>query len=245
MVYITFFIIIIIISVLFIWFKNSRKKIPKTKGFTEKTTFHGRDIIKHTYGDFKIWEVYNILSEEECKKIIQLATMQGFYTSPVGEKERIDYRVRSSQVCWLENKKDHVVANLANTAASFSGYPIENQEMLQVAKYGPGGKFGPHYDPCLNSEEVCYTTNRGAGHRVASLLMYLNDDFEGGETYFGMISLVIKPERGKGVLFWSMDDENEAYPESMHEGLPVRSRLKYICTKWSHPRKYPVDHGSA
>ena len=120
--------------------------------------------------------------------------------------------------------------------------PIENQEHLQVAKYDEGGMFIPHFDVCTDDDVTCSENNKGAGQRTATLLMYLNDDFKGGETAFPHIGLSIRPKRGKAILFWSTDKYESIHPEAKHQGMPVLEGQKYICTKWSHVRAYPVYH---
>tara|TARA_Y100001951_G_scaffold80299_1_gene68248 strand:- start:331 stop:900 length:570 start_codon:yes stop_codon:yes gene_type:complete len=66
---------------------------------------------------------------------------------------------------------------------------------------------------------------QGAGHRVCATMMYLNDDFEGGETEFLHQSLRIKPKKGQMVIF-------PASYTHVHRGNPPLSGKKYITTSW-------------
>ena len=68
-------------------------------------------------------------------------------------------------------------------------------------------------------------------HRVAACMMYLNDDFEGGETEFLYQSRRIIPKRGQ-FLIWPA-----TYTHS-HRGNPPLSGKKYIATSWIEQNNY-------
>jgi prolyl 4-hydroxylase len=64
--------------------------------------------------------------------------------------------------------------------------------------------------------------------------MYLNDDFDGGETFFPKINKKVVPELGKAVLFYSVNNNGVLLQKSLHGGLPVQSGEKWIANKWIH-----------
>ena len=68
-------------------------------------------------------------------------------------------------------------------------------------------------------------------HRVAACMMYLNDDFEGGETEFLYQNRRIIPKRGQ-FLIWPA-----TYTHS-HRGNPPLSGKKYIATSWIEQNNY-------
>ncbi len=130
---------------------------------------------------------------------------------------------------------------MALLAARLTGIDASHQEALQVAVYEPRGMFVEHYDACPTMAEDpdnCDRMNQGAGQRRATLLVYLNDGFAGGETEFVKIGLKIRPERGKGILFWDTDGDENIIASSMHRGNPVLSGEKWIATKWTHKRPW-------
>jgi predicted 2-oxoglutarate/Fe(II)-dependent dioxygenase YbiX len=88
-------------------------------------------------------------------------------------------------------------------------------ERFRFYRYDPGQKFAPHWDGCFqrdNGEESQLT-----------FMIYLNDDFTGGETKFylndGMPRLEVKPERGMALVF---------VHQQLHEGAPVLQGRKYV-----------------
>ena len=93
-------------------------------------------------------------------------------------------------------------------------YNIHEQlthEGFQILKYEGGEEYKAHYDG-LN--------------RQVSMLLYLNDDYEGGELEFPLFKIKIKPQKGMMILFPS----NYAYTHVAH---PVTKGTKYCLVTWS------------
>lgn len=93
-------------------------------------------------------------------------------------------------------------------------------EAMNYVKYGPGQHFQEHSD------------NGFSYNCVVSLVAYPNDDYEGGELYFRLQNLNIKPKAGDLFVFPS----NFMYP---HRAMPVHSGTKYsIVTMLDYSDKY-------
>lgn len=84
---------------------------------------------------------------------------------------------------------------------------------ITIRKYHPGGQMGPHID-CEEDDDEARLT--------ASIVLYLNDDFEGGEVIFRHHNVRIKPEPGSLLMFPSV----KPY---YHESTPIVSGFKYMC----------------
>lgn len=97
-------------------------------------------------------------------------------------------------------------------------------EALNFIKYGPGQHFQEH-------------TDHGFSYNcVVSMVGYVNDDYEGGEIYFRMQNINIKPKAGDLFIFPS----NYMYP---HRAMPVTSGTKYsIVTMLDYSNKYHKEH---
>jgi hypothetical protein len=93
-------------------------------------------------------------------------------------------------------------------------------EALNFVKYGPGQHFQEH-------------TDHGFSYNcVVSLVGYPNDDYEGGEIYFRMQGVRVKPRAGDLFIFPS----NYMYP---HQAMPVISGTKYsIVTMLDYSNKF-------
>jgi prolyl 4-hydroxylase len=193
---------------------------------------------------FVVKEFDKFLSHAECDSLMAFCESQKMEQSSVlsyGAKSDIAVKMdsRESKTKWLQNDQHPVANKMADFAAELSGKPVGNQEMLQVVKYDDGGKFNPHFDACdIEEPEYKKRVNHGAGQRLATLLVYLNDTYEGGETDFVEIGYKVKPQKGKAVFFWDTDDKEEILPLSRHMGCEVRGGNKWIATKWVHPTRW-------
>lgn len=93
-------------------------------------------------------------------------------------------------------------------------------EAFNFIKYGPKQHFMEHHDHG-------YSYNC-----TVSLVAYINDDYDGGELYFRLQNLNIKPKAGDLYIFPS----NYMYP---HQAKPVSSGLKYsIVTMLDYSKKF-------
>ncbi|KAA3471396.1 putative prolyl 4-hydroxylase 10 [Gossypium australe] len=88
-------------------------------------------------------------------------------------------RVRTSSGTFLPRGRYKIIKSIEKKIVDFTFIPVEHGEGLQVLHYKVGQKYEPHYD--YFKDEV-NTTNEG--QRIATVLMYLSDVEEGGETVF-------------------------------------------------------------
>ena len=97
-------------------------------------------------------------------------------------------------------------------------------------------RYANHHD--YDSEEV----DTIAGPRLFTLLFYLNDPINGGETCFPSLEtpLCIEPKRGRAVIWPQvLDHEPEAKENrTWHEANSISEGFKYSSTVWYHMRDY-------
>lgn len=207
---------------------------------TETTDSRGHRVVKHTFGTYEILEVYELFSPEECEHMIHIANKKGLEVSGVWSYDEnvesvVDMDSRISHQTWLEDSDDPLVKMFADYTAELTELPVENQEYTQVVMYNVGGKYLEHFDACLDGgSSYCDHSNGEAGERWATFIVYLNDEFEGGNTEFTRLGLSVKPERGKGLLFWNTDENQKILQESEHKGAEILEGKKWIATKWCH-----------
>ncbi|XP_022751504.1 probable prolyl 4-hydroxylase 10 [Durio zibethinus] len=199
---------------------------------------------------------HNFLSKEECNYLIDLAKPHMEKSTVVDSEtgKTKDSRVRTSSGTFLARGRDKIIRNIEKRIADFSFIPVEHGEGLQILHYEVGQKYEPHYDYFMDE----FNTKNG-GQRIATVLMYLSDVEEGGETVFpaakGNISAVpwwnelsecgkgglsVKPKMGDALLFWSMKPDASLDPSSLHGGCPVIRGNKWSSTKWMRVNEYKV-----
>ncbi|KAL6982653.1 putative prolyl 4-hydroxylase 3 [Sarracenia purpurea var. burkii] len=199
---------------------------------------------------------HNFLSKEECEYLIKFAKPHMVKSTVVDSKTgpSTDSRVRTSSGTFLKRGRDKIIRGIEKRIADFTFIPVEHGEGLQILHYEAGQKYEPHYDYFLDE----FNTKNG-GQRIATLLMYLSDVEEGGETIFpaakgnfssvpgwnelsecGKKGLAVKPRMGDALLFWSMRPDATLDPSSLHGGCPVIIGNKWSSTKWMHVGEYKV-----
>jgi prolyl 4-hydroxylase len=181
--------------------------------------------------DYDIIEIPNFLTNEECDKIIELSKGNMFSSKVYSQNEDLyDNKTRISEQCWL-NDNNPFIKNITDKVKSHTNTHNNYFEELQVVKYKPGGFFTPHYDACVGNKSNCERMNK-EGPRYLTVLFYLNDNFEGGETIFPKINKLVKPEKGKAVIFQNVDNNGVIITQALHGGEPVKNGEKWIANKW-------------
>lgn len=192
----------------------------------------------HSINDdnYKVILIKNLLSDEECDKLIEDIKINNkpFQESEVnnsdGSQGVTDYR-KSTQV-WLKDHESEICKKITNISKLLTGCPEKNMEELQVVEYDTSGYFKEHYDP-----ETSYSGSN-IKDRAYTLLFYLNNVEEGGETYFKNIDTKVSPKKGDAVFFKSLYENNKLLQKSLHQGMPVLKGKKFICNKWIHLNTY-------
>ena len=122
--------------------------------------------------------------------------------------------IRQCQTHRIEYGADPYFDLLTQRVADF--FNVQNLmciEPLPLMKYSPGNYFNWHTD----------LTGGFVTQRTATMIMYLNDDFEGGSTCFQHLDLKIQPKRGSALVYYYTPTE-----PLVHCGKAVVSGTKFI-----------------
>jgi prolyl 4-hydroxylase len=125
----------------------------------------------------------------------------------------------------LENPAIHA---LNRRLAAVTGTEAKQGESLQVLRYRPGQEYKPHFDAVAGEPN----------QRILTVLVYLTDDYEGGETLFLRTGLRFKGRRGDALVFRNALADGRADEMSQHAGLPVTKGEKLIASRWIRARPF-------
>jgi prolyl 4-hydroxylase len=125
-----------------------------------------------------------------------------------------------------------VVEAIRARIASTLGVPLPHFEVSQVLHYAPGQEFKPHHDYFDPSAEGFQEEISVRGQRVATFIVYLNDEFTGGETRFPSLGFNYRGGVGDAIAFRSVDPDGRVNPLTLHAGLPPASGEKWIFSQW-------------
>lgn len=170
---------------------------------------------------FTILEIQNFLTTDDCERLIDYAVTKGLKRSQTSNGVS---EYRTSQQIWIEKEEtvDEAIREIHEKiqyqALRLTGRKTHKRlESLQVARYRKGEQFKQHRD--------------GYG-REFTLNIYLNDDLDGGHTVFPNLGRSFAPKAGKVAVWRNLNSKSTQFDEALHQGAPVVTREKYICTQW-------------
>lgn len=170
----------------------------------------------------------HVLNDKECTDIIACAEQSGFknkFQGPMFAGDRLRSTFTSEALAediWHKiapHCQPHVhdtrQCSFLGKAVPFGRYqPIGINPFMRISKYTPGKSFTLHRDTAYSRGQ-----NYVAMH---TLLLYLNDDFTGGETIVydhTENGCNVKPETGKVLVF---------YHYTPHAGARIKAGTKYV-----------------
>lgn len=174
-----------------------------------------------------------VFNERECAYLRMAATpmlSRSVVVDPVSGVQRPDPLRTSHAAGFNAPLECPAVHALNRRLAAASGTAPEQGEPLQVLRYAAGGEYRAHLDAIPGF----------ANQRVMTMLVWLNDDYEGGETHFPEADLTLRGAAGDAILFRNTLADGSADPLSRHAGLPVASGEKWLASRWIRER--PFDY---
>jgi prolyl 4-hydroxylase len=182
----------------------------------------------------------DVLSPDECAAMIERSRHRLTRSTTVNPETGAEdvIRNRTSEGIWFARAEDALIGRLDQRIASLMNWPVDNGEGLQILHYGVGGEYRPHFDYFAPDQAGSAVHTARGGQRVATLIVYLNDVPDGGETIFPDAGLSVVGRRGSAVYFRYMNGARQLDPLTLHGGAPVRSGDKWIMTKWMRERAY-------
>jgi prolyl 4-hydroxylase len=149
-----------------------------------------------------------------------------------GESGRTLTFGRTSSNSWCRGpcEKQKNVVNLANRISQYTTVPVQNFEAFQVLRYEVGQQYVLHHDYSQHQRELA------CGPRIISVLLYLSDVREGGETVFPDLGITVKPKKGRAVFFPDALSTNLELPDvrTSHKAKAVLKGQKYAVNSWLH-----------
>jgi prolyl 4-hydroxylase len=207
-----------------------------------------------------VW--HGFMSPEECDHVIAVAEplmeRSGVVDAKTGAPT-VD-PIRTSYGAFVPIAFDEVVERIEKRAAEWAMVPVTHQEQLHVLRYAEGQQYKDHHDAfdVAVQEKIAFDNGR---QRIATVLMYLADVEEGGETVFPHPSArwsdtaditgggqkwsacasrgpAVAPKKGDALLFYDLDLKGLFDDAALHAGCPVIVGTKWTATKWIHEEPY-------
>lgn len=131
---------------------------------------------------------------------------------------------------------DVVVQIIRARISAASNLPLPVFEPAQIMHYSVGQEFLPHHDYLDPGQAGDRAQIARLGQRIATFLLYLNDDYEGGETRFLKTGFSYRGRKGDALLFANVDSARAPDPLTTHAGRPPTRGEKWILSQWIRDR---------
>lgn len=180
---------------------------------------------------------HDILSPVEIEKVKELAKprlRRATISNPItGVLETAPYRISKS--AWLTGFEDPMINKINQRIEDLTGLEMDTAEELQVANYGVGGQYEPHFDFGRKDEPDAFK-ELGTGNRIATWLFYMTDVAAGGATVFPDVGAAVRPKKGTAVFWYNLFPSGEGDYSTRHAACPVLVGNKWVSNKWIHER---------
>jgi prolyl 4-hydroxylase len=168
------------------------------------------------------------LNNEECLKIVELIKSE-LRPSTLSSSES-DKAYRTSRTCNLGTIGGDFMREIDLRISRLIGVDPSYSEPIQGQYYDVGQEFKSHTDYFEQHEMA----EHGGlmGQRTFTVMIYLNNVEEGGETRFSKVNTQFAPCEGMAVIWSSLNFDGTTNNNSMHHALPILKGYKAIITKW-------------
>lgn len=165
------------------------------------------------------------VTKKDCLNIIERTT--GFSRSEtISSKNKIVYdpmqRMSKTKFTTSMDSSSHAKVIRDVNKYMMDSYGVYKSNM-QVTKYDKNDFFKLHTDALKEHQIPLF-----GEQRLWTVILYLNDDFKGGQTCFPYIQEIYYPRQGD-IIMWPNVDENMKIHENLkHKGMTVLDGTKYI-----------------
>jgi hypothetical protein len=182
--------------------------------------------------DFNGKVIDNFVEEDFCNKIIELVedlpfwedADSLFWSNRTLGAETIYTKINAEigkELHYLKNKIKDAIVN---------EYKIQEEiyaDVFQIVRWFPGMEQPPHADDMTHVDGY-----EGYNHKRFATVLYLNNNYLGGNTYYPDYDISIEPAIGRLAI-------HPASTDHMHGVTKIKKSIRYtIATFWTFEKKY-------
>ena len=176
---------------------------------------------KAEVGPFRSYQRENLLSKDECEYLIWLAESTDEWledTLPFWKGRNIPFLTMLPARPWATEETYPLCVDIVKRIQSFinKSFDVESwPDQIGIVRWPPGSWQMTHKDDVDGLE------------RVAGCVVFLNDDYEGGEPFYPHYGKTVKPRAGM-VYAHSSDADH------LHGVTQIKNKTRYtISTTWT------------
>jgi prolyl 4-hydroxylase len=178
------------------------------------------------------------MTKDECAQLIALAEPKLRQSTIINSNTGMDVvdTQRTSWGMFFKRGETPLIVEIEKRLEELTGISVEHGEGLQILRYEVGQEYRPHND-YFDKDKPGFDRHIGeAGHRVCTVLLYLNTPEEGGGTVFPDVGMTVPAREGNAL--WFQYPTPDATSKTFHGGEPVRKGVKWVATKWYREKPY-------
>lgn len=172
----------------------------------------------------------NVLPLSYCEELINKHKTAGMnpdsgFQSRVESYTQVTEEVEQRGISLGVDPRDYDI--LATAIFNVANVNYNCIEAIDIYNYDKGRYLAYHHDYPYDPRQINYYKH--GGDRVGTGIFYLNDDFQGGETYFPHLGVNIVPKAGSFLYFQQSYDEETNW-STIHESKTILSGTKWIAS---------------
>ena len=176
----------------------------------------------------------------ECRWVMARAserlTPAEVIRSGAGDQTTYESVRDNSAIVFLLPQMDVVLEVLRGRIAAATHLPVPIFEPMQALHYAVGQQFKPHHDFLDPNAPGFAGQLRRYGQRIATVLVYLNDEYSGGETVFPKLGLTYRGSAGDALFWTNVDRSGQPDHLTTHAGTPPTAGEKWVISQWIRDR---------
>jgi hypothetical protein len=173
--------------------------------------------------------IKNFISKEDCKHLIDIATSQDIWEN-AGSSFWNDRVLNYSSILKFDKRAASIMLNANIECGNIikNNYNLNHNvysDTLQVVRWFPEMEQSPHADDMTNSGI------KGFEHRSFGSIIYLNDNYSGGHTFYPNFDIEVVPETGSLAI-------HPGDPEHLHGVTKIEDNMRYtIASFWTFDKE--------
>ncbi|KAI1305893.1 Prolyl 4-hydroxylase subunit alpha-2 [Halotydeus destructor] len=192
-------------------------------------------------------QFHGLLTDKESELIKEMAApmlQRAKVQTDTNKRDEVS-GTRTSQTAWFSTDEHEIADRLARRIEAVTGLSNNMNEshceLMQVANYGMGGHYSPHYDYLIadipeDERHLLPELELFAGDRVATLMFYLSNVQLGGATVFPRLGVRLTPQMGSAAFWYNLYRNGTGIEDTVHGACPVLMGEKWVSNHWIRER---------
>ena len=205
--------------------------LPRYLSLPHSRKYQKQEVLRNSP---KIMEYKGILTSDETDYLISVGEP---FLEPATVNDEIHGQIKDdtrsnsfTNFYFLES--DVIIASINARIIGIAGTTNMNGDPLSLLHYQPGQAYAPHYDFFDPEYPAHIEPLKKHGQRTQTLLVYLNEEYDHGETDFSEIGFTYKGKKGDLLIFHNIDENGSVDRRTLHSGTAPTAGEKWLLSKW-------------